>query len=62
MYVQNEKITALGKLLKLVLDTYFLQRLNLAFCVGTFKRNVRRVLITFTLPLNRKISSEIPFN
>ena len=62
MYMQNEKITALGKLLKLVLDTYFLQRLNLAFCVGTFKRNVRRVLITFTLPLNRKISSEIPFN
>ena len=62
MYMQNEKITALGKLLKLVLDTYFLQRLNLAFCVGTFKRNVRRVLMTFTLPLNRKISSEIPFN
>ena len=62
MYMQNEKITALGKLLKLVLDTYFLQRLNLAFCVGTLKRNVRRVLMTFTLPLNRKLSSEIPFN
>ena len=62
MYVQNEKITALGKLLKLVLDTYFLQRLNLTFCVGTLKRNVRRVLMTFTLPLNRKLSSEIPFN
>ena len=62
MYMQNEKIRVLGKLLKLVLDTYFLQRMNLAFCVGTFKRNVRWALMIFALPFNRKRSSEIPFN
>ena len=57
--MQKEKIRALGKLLKLVLDICFLQRLNLAFCVGTFIKNVRLGLMILTLPLNKKSSFEM---
>ena len=46
-----------GKLLKLVLDILFLWRLNLTFCVGTFKRSVRVALMILTLTLNKKRSS-----
>ena len=58
-FMQKEKIRALGKLLKLVLDICFLQRLNLAFCVGTFIKNVRLGLMILTLPLNKKSSFEM---
>ena len=53
--MQKEKIRALGKLLKLVLDICFMQRLNLAFCVGTFIQIVRLALMILTLPLNNKV-------
>ena len=35
--------------------------MNLAFCVGTFTKNVRLALMILTLPLNKKRSSEMPF-
>ena len=61
MYMQKEKIIALGKLLKLVLDICFLQRFNLAICVGTLIRKVRLALMILALPLNKKSSSEMTF-
>ena len=53
--MQKEKIRAL------IWKAFEISFRYLAFCLGTFKRNVRLTLVILTLTLNKKGSSEVPF-
>ena len=60
--MQKEKIRALiWKAFEISFRYLLFVKIDLAFCLGTFKRNVRLTLVILTLTLNKKGSSEVPF-